>query len=79
MTAAALAARCTAEETSHLSSVLQKPESPAYADKALEDYIQIILRSAEKRRGEQTEDPLLAAVEKFKADKKKKGNGGKRQ
>ncbi len=79
LTAAALAARCTAEETSHLSSVLQKPESPAYADKALEDYIQIILRSAEKRRGEQTEDPLLAAVEKFKADKKKKGNGGKRQ
>lgn len=79
MTAAALLARCTAEETSHLSGVLQKPEASAYADKALEDYIQIILRSAEKRRGEQAEDPLQAAVEKFRADKKKKGNGGKRQ
>ena len=51
MTAAALLARCTAEETSHLSGVLQKPEASAYADKALEDYIQIILRSAEKRLG----------------------------
>ena len=77
--AAALLARCTTEETSHLSGVLQKPEASAYADKALEDYIQIILRSAEKRRGEQAEDPLQAAVEKFRADKKKKGNGGKRQ
>lgn len=78
LTAAALAARCTPEETSHLSGVLQKPESPANAERALEDYIQVIRRSAEKRRGEKPDDPLLAAVEKYKkADKQKKGNGGK--
>lgn len=78
LTAAALAGRCTPEEMSHLSGVLQKPESPANADRALEDYIQVIQHSAEKRRGEQPDDPLLAAVEKYKADKQKKGNGGKR-
>lgn len=78
LTAAALAARCTPEEMSHLSGVLQKPESPANAERALEDYIQVIRRSAEKRRGEEPDDPLLAAVEKYKkADKQKKGNGGK--
>jgi DNA primase len=43
-------------------------------ERALEDYIQVILRSAEKRQGERPEDPLLAAVEKYK---QKKGNGGK--
>ena len=62
---------------SHLSGVLQKPESPANADRALADYIQVIQRSAEKRRGERPDDPLLAAVEKNKANKQKKGNGGK--
>ena len=77
LTAAALAARCTPEEMSHLSGVLQKPESPANADRALADYIQVIQRSAEKRRGERPDDPLLAAVEKNKANKQKKGNGGK--
>lgn len=77
LTAAALAARCTPEEMSHLSGVLQKPESRANADRALEDYIQVIQRSAEKRRGERPDDPLLAAVEKNKAEKQKKGNGGK--
>ena len=77
LTAAALAARCSPEEMSHLSGVLQKPESPANADRALEDYIQVIQHSAEKRRGEKPDDPLLAAVEKYKADKQKKGNGGK--
>ena len=46
-------------------------------DRALEDYIQVIRRSAEKRQGEEPDDPLRAAVEKNKADKKKKGNGGK--
>ena len=79
LSAAALSARCAPEEMSHLSGVLQKPETPANADKALEDYIQVITASAEKRRGEELVDPLLAAVEKAKAEKKKKGNGGKRQ
>lgn len=77
LSAATLSAHCTPEEMSHLSGVLQKPEAPAHADKALEDYIQVIKSSAEKRRGEREIDPLQAAVEKFKADKKKKGNGGK--
>ena len=77
LTAASLAAHCTPEEMSHLSGVLQKPESIANADRALEDYIQVIRHSAEKRQGEEPDDPLRAAVEKNKADKKKKGNGGK--
>ena len=76
---AALAARCTPEEMSHLSGVLQKPEAPAQADRALADYIRVIQSSAEKRRGDDIADPLQAAVEKIKADKKKMGNGGKRQ
>ncbi len=74
MTAASLSAHCTPEEMSHLSAILQRPESLANAERALEDYIQVILRSAEKRQGERPEDPLLAAVEKYK---QKKGNGGK--
>ena len=77
LTAASLAAHCTPEEMGHLSGVLQRPESIANADRALEDYIQGIRRSAEKRQGEEPDDPLRAAVEKNKADKKKKGNGGK--
>ena len=74
MTAASLSAHCTPEEMSHLSAILQRPESLANAERALEDYIQVILRSAEKRQGERPGDPLLAAVEKYK---QKKGNGGK--
>ena len=62
MTAASLSAHCTPEEMSHLSAILQRPESLANAERALEDYIQVILRSAEKRQGERPEDPLLAAV-----------------
>ena len=77
LTAASLAAHCTPEEMGHLSGVLQRPESIANADRALEDYLQVIRRSAEKRQGEEPDDPLRAAVEKNKADKKKKGNGGK--
>ena len=66
VTAAALSAHCTPEEMSHLSGVLQKPESLPRADKALGDYIEIIQRSARKRRGESPADPLAAAVEKYK-------------
>lgn len=75
LSAASLAGSCTPEEMGHLSGVLQKPEAPAHADRALADYIQVVLSSAEKRQGEAEADPLLAAVEKFK--KEKKGNGGK--
>ena len=66
VTAAALSAHCTPEEMSHLSGVLQKPESLSRADKALGDYIEIIQRSAQKRRGESPADPLAAAVERYK-------------
>ena len=73
LSAASLAGSCTPEEMGHLSGVLQKPEAPAHADRALADYIQVVLNSAEKRQGEADADPLLAAVEKFKKEKK----GGK--
>ena len=77
MSAASLAGECGPEEMSHLTSILQKPEAPARADRALADYIQVIQASAAKRLGLTEADPLQAAVEKFKGDKKKKGNGGK--
>ena len=77
MTAASLAGRCSPEEMSHLTGILQRPEAPAHADRALADYIQAVRESAEKRQGEAEADPLRAAVEKFREDKKKKGYGGK--
>ena len=77
LTAASLAGSCAPEEMGHLSSIMQKPEAPAHADRALADYIQVVRVSADKRQGETEVDPLQAAVEKFKEDKKKKGNGGK--
>lgn len=64
----------TPEEMGHLTSVLQKPESLAAADRSLPDYIHIIQKSADKRRSGTDEDPLLAAKDKFK---EKKGYGGK--
>ena len=66
--------RFSPEETGHLTTVLQKPESLAAAEKSLPDYIRIIHQSADKRRGGTQEDPLLAAKDKFK---EKKGYGGK--
>ena len=77
MTAASLAGQCSPEEMSHLTGILQRPEAPAHADRALADYIQAVRKSAEKRQGEAEADPLRAAVEKFREDKKKKGYGGK--
>ena len=77
MSAASLEGECGPEEMSHLTGILQKPEAPARADRALADYIQVIQASAAKRLGLTEADPLQAAVEKFKGDKKKKGNGGK--
>lgn len=62
------------EEMGHLTTVLQKPESPSAADRALADYIRVIQESADKRRSGVPADPLLAAKDKFK---EKKGYGGK--
>ena len=77
LTAATIAAGCTPEEMGQVSAIMQQPVAAANMEKALEDYIQVIQRSAERRQDRDT-DPLLAAVEKYKkADKQKKGNGGK--
>ena len=72
---ALLAEQLQPEEMSHLTALLQKPESLAGADRSLPDYIAIILESATKRRGDADQDPLLAARNKYKD---KKGYGGKR-
>ena len=71
---ASLAGLLSGEEMSHLTSLLQKPESTAAAPQALRDYIRIIREEQQKRDGTGA-DPLAAAMDKFK---EKKGYGGKR-
>ena len=70
---AALAAVLTPEEMTHLTALLQKPESAANAPQALADYIRIIREEHTKRTG--GTDSLAAAMETYKD---KKGYGGKR-
>lgn len=70
-----LADKLTGEEMSHITSLCQKPESVANGQQALEDYIAVIRREAEKRTGAGTVDPLRVVTEKFK--EQKMGNGGK--
>jgi len=70
----ALSAALEPEEMSHLSSILQKPESAANAHEAMADYIVLIQTSWQKRSGSADMDPLLAARDKYKG---KKGYGGK--
>ena len=70
----ALSAELTGEEMSHLTTLLQKPESTANASQALADYIRVIREEQAKRDGSGL-DPLLLAKETFK-DKKR--YGGKR-
>ena len=70
----ALTAELTGEEMSHLTTLLQKPESTANASQALADYIRVIREEQAKRDGSGV-DPLLLAKETFK-DKKR--YGGKR-
>ena len=69
----ALSGELTGEEMSHLTAVLQKPESTANAEKALADYIAIIKHESEKRSGSDL-DPLVQALER---NRMKKGYGGK--
>lgn len=71
---AALQEHLNAEEMSHLTTILQKPESLAEAERSLPDYINIIKHSALRRIGAQEEDPLAAAMDR---SKDKKGYGGK--
>ena len=72
---AALSASLTPEEMSHLTTLLQKPESTANAPQALADYIRIIREEGVKRSGRSAMDALAAARETYKD---KKGYGGKR-
>ena len=70
-----LSGELNADEMSHLTTLLQKPESTAGAQQALTDYIRIIREERDKRLGAAGTDPLAAAMDKFKD---KKGYGGKR-
>ena len=72
---AALSAVLTQEEMSHLTALLQKPESAANARQALADYIRIIRDEYAKRSGRSAMDALAAARDTYKD---KKGYGGKR-
>ena len=72
---AALSASLTPEEMSHLTTLLQKPESTANAPQALADYIRIIREEGVKRSGRSAVDALAAARDTYKD---KKGYGGKR-
>ena len=71
---ASLGGILSGEEMSHLTALLQKPESTSAAAQALSDYIRIIREEREKRAGTGV-DALAAAMDKFKD---KKGYGGKR-
>ena len=70
----ALTGELSGDEMSHLTTLLQKPESTANASQALADYIRVIREEQAKRDGSGV-DPLLLAMETFK-DKKR--YGGKR-
>ena len=72
---AALSASLAPEEMSHLTTLLQKPESTANAPQALADYIRIIREEGVKRSGRSAMDALAAARDTYKD---KKGYGGKR-
>jgi DNA primase len=75
VTLAALASELSSEEMSHLTCVCQQPESAEHRQRALADYIRIIDSEHRKRGAAGTEDPLLAAMQKYR--KKTTGTGGK--
>lgn len=66
-----LTALLSGEEMSHISTILQKPESLAHGKQALQDYINIVRREAS--RGS-TDDALLRVTQKYKENQ---GYGGK--
>lgn len=68
----ALSGVLTPEEMSHISGILEQPESRSNSSQALRDYIEIIETEAAKRGGSDL-DPLLAARDKFR---EKKSYGG---
>ena len=68
VTLASLAADLAPEEMSHLTGICQKPESMDNRRKALDDYIRIIQKEYQKRlTSDTTEDPLLAAMQKYRS------------
>jgi DNA primase len=71
---AALGAELSGEEMSHLTTLLQKPESAANAEQAMRDYLQVMAQEREKRTGAEGQDPLAAARDRYKG---KMGYGGK--
>ncbi|OUN23538.1 DNA primase [Flavonifractor sp. An82] len=68
----ALSGTLTPEEMSHVTGILEQPESRSNSSQALRDYIEIIETEAAKRGGA-GQDPLLAARDKFR---EKKSYGG---
>ncbi|MEG1720757.1 MAG: DNA primase [Pseudoflavonifractor sp.] len=71
--AESLAGDLTPAEMSHFVMLLDQPETLAYGQRALADYIEIIETEAAKRAAPEGTDPLLAAREKYK---EKKAYGG---
>lgn len=70
----ALTGALTPEEMSHLTGVLNQPESLANSEAALQDYIDIIETEHTMQAGNDShEDPLMAMREKYQ---EKKGYGG---
>lgn len=69
----ALAGELEPGEMSHLTGVLNQPESLQNAEEAMGDYIEIIETEAAKRAGDGGADPLLVMREKYR---EKKGYGG---
>ena len=69
----ALAGELEPGEMSHLTGVLNQPESLQNAEEAMGDYIEIIETEAAKRAGDGRADPLLVMREKYR---EKKGYGG---
>ena len=68
-----LSGELTSDEMSHLTALLQKPESVSGAEQALADYVNVILEEKEKH-STTAQDELAAARDKFK---EKMGYGGK--
>ena len=66
-----LCAVLSGEEMSHLTNLLQKPESTANSTQALQDYIRIIRQEQQKSCAD---DPLKHAMDSYQ---KKKAYGGK--
>ena len=66
---AALSASLSGEEMSHLTALIQKPESTANAEKSLQDYLRII-QEEKMKRADSGVDPLVLAMEKKRNSQK---------